>query len=177
MVSRSRSRSRGRGVQKKKTWIAVSPCIISDNITVDEETKRTVTVMMKDQYFFRSNSEFMVKMTKWTGQDHVAGIHVSPQNVTLNDKREIDVTIENPYDDRVIKLERNDKVACLSILSCPVPRFSNSQSPDRYETDNERWFKVTTALLHKKGMIMETLLVIIMELLRHRMFFVDVIFS
>ena len=77
MVSRSRSRSRGRGVQKKKTWIAVSPCIISDNITVDEETKRTVTVMLKDQYFFRSNSEFMVKMTKWTGQDHVCLLYTS----------------------------------------------------------------------------------------------------
>lgn len=154
MVSRSRSRSRGRcSVQKKKTWIAVCPCIITDDVTLEENSKMKVTVVQKEQYFFRSNAEFMVKITKWTGQDHVSGVHVTPQTVTLTDKRDIDVCVENPYDDRVLKLEHNDKVACLSILSCPVPRFSNSLAPDRYQTSTEKWFKMTTALLHKKGQV------------------------
>ena len=74
----------------------------------------------------------MVKITKWTGQDHVGGIHVSQQTVTLEDKRDIDVVVENPYEDRQLKLEKLDKIACLSILSAPIPRFSNSLSPDRY---------------------------------------------
>ena len=61
----------------------------------------------------------------------MAGIHVSPQNVALEDKRDIDIVVENPYEDRTLKLEKMDKIACLSVLSCPIPRFSNSLSPDR----------------------------------------------
>ena len=160
MVSRSRSRSRGRcSIQKKKTWIAVCPCIITDDVTLEENSKMKVTVVQKEQYFFRSNAEFMVKITKWTGQDHVSGVHVTPQTVTLTDKRDIEVTVENPYDDRVLKLEHNDKVACLSILSCPVPRFSNSLAPDRYQTSTEKWFKMTTALLHKKGSVARDIII------------------
>ena len=132
MVSRSRSRSRGRTVQQKKTWIAVSPCVIMDNLTLEEDTKRKITVVQKDQYYFPCNAGCMVKITKWTGQDHVGGIHVSQQTVTLEDKRDIDVVVENPYEDRQLKLEKLDKIACLSILSAPIPRFSNSLSPDRY---------------------------------------------
>lgn len=152
MVSRSRSRSRGRS-QKKITWIAVSPCVIMDNLTLEEDSKRSIQVVQKDQYYFPDNAGFMVKITKWTGQDHVQGIHISEQIVSLDEKRDIDVVVENPYDNKQLKLEKMDKVACLSIFSTPIPRFSNSLSPQRYETHNERWFKVTTALLHKKGRI------------------------
>lgn len=138
-------------MKKKLNWIAVSPCVIMDNLTLETETTRHISVVQKDQYYFPGNAGVMVKITKWTGQDHVGGIHVSPQNVALEDKRDIDIVVENPYEDRALKLEKMDKIACLSVLSCPIPRFSNSLSPDRYENNNERWFKVTTALLHKKG--------------------------
>ena len=103
-----------------------------DNLTLEEDTKRKITVVQKDQYYFPCNAGCMVKITKWTGQDHVGGIHVSQQTVTLEDKRDIDVVVENPYEDRQLKLEKLDKIACLSILSAPIPRFSNSLSPDRY---------------------------------------------
>ena len=93
--------------------------------------KHRLHVWQKDQYYFPGNAGIMVKITKWTGQDHVAGIHVSPQNVALEDKRDIDIVVENPYEDRTLKLEKMDKIACLSVLSCPIPRFSNSLSPDR----------------------------------------------
>ena len=129
-MSRSRSRSRGRA-QKKITWIAVSPCVIMDNVNLQQDTKRELQVVQKDQYYFPDNAGFMVKITKWTGQDHVQGIHISPQTVTLDDNRDINVIVENPYDDRELKLEKMDKVACLSILSAPIPRFSNSLSPIR----------------------------------------------
>ena len=45
--------------------------------------KHRLHVWQKDQYYFPGNAGVMVKITKWTGQDHVAGIHVSPQNVAL----------------------------------------------------------------------------------------------
>lgn len=130
MVSRSRSRSRGRS-QKKITWIAVSPCVIMDNLTLEEDSKRSIQVVQKDQYYFPDNAGFMVKITKWTGQDHVQGIHISEQIVSLDEKRDIDVVVENPYDNKQLKLEKMDKVACLSIFSTPIPRFSNSLSPQR----------------------------------------------
>lgn len=154
MVTRSRSRdNRGQQINKRSHWIAVSPCVIMDNITLNQVSKRPISVVQKDQYYFPSNAGFDVKITKWTGQDHIGGVHISQQVVKVEEKRDLDIMVENPYDDRALKLEKLDKIACLSVFSVPIPRFSNSMSPERYETHNERWFKVTTALLHKKGHI------------------------
>ena len=135
MVSRSRSRSRDfRGshqINKKSHWIAVSPCVIMDNLTLDQVSKRTVSVVQKDQYYFPSNAGFEVKITKWTGQDHIGGVHISQQVVRVEEKRDLDIMVENPYDDRTLQLEKLDKIACLSVFSVPIPRFSNSMSPER----------------------------------------------
>ena len=134
MVTRSRSRSRdirGNQVNKRSHWIAVSPCVIMDNITLEQVSKRPVSVVQKDQYYFPSNAGFDVKITKWTGQDHIGGVHISQQVVKVEEKRDLDILVENPYDDRTLKLEKLDKIACLSVFSVPIPRFSNSMSPER----------------------------------------------
>ena len=134
MVNRSRSRSRdirGNQINKRSHWIAVSPCVIMDNITLEKVSKRPVSVVQKDQYYFPDNAGFDVKITKWTGQDHIGGVHVSQQVVKVEEKRDLDVMVENPYDDRTLKLEKLDKIACLSVFSVPIPRFSNSMSPER----------------------------------------------
>ena len=134
MVTRSRSRSRdtrGNQVNKRSHWIAVSPCVIMDNITLEKVSKRPISVVQKDQYYFPSNAGFDVKITKWTGQDHIGGVHISQQVVKVEEKRDLDILVENPYDDRTLKLEKLDKIACLSVFSVPIPRFSNSMSPER----------------------------------------------
>ena len=102
-----------------------------DNITLEQVSKRPVSVVQKDQYYFPSNAGFDVKITKWTGQDHIGGVHISQQVVKVEEKRDLDILVENPYDDRTLKLEKLDKIACLSVFSVPIPRFSNSMSPER----------------------------------------------
>ena len=109
----------------------MSPCIVTDTIILERNTTRKVSVITKDQFWFPSNSGLSAKMTKWTGQDYIGGVHVSPQMVQLTDNREIVIDVENPYDEKVLRLEKSDKLACLSILSTPIPRFPNSLSPDR----------------------------------------------
>ena len=132
MVTRSRSRdNRGQQINKRSHWIAVSPCVIMDNITLNQVSKRPISVVQKDQYYFPSNAGFDVKITKWTGQDHIGGVHISQQVVKVEEKRDLDIMVENPYDDRALKLEKLDKIACLSVFSVPIPRFSNSMSPER----------------------------------------------
>ena len=126
--ARSRSWSRGR---KRTHWVAVSPCVVMESVTLERNTTRKVSVMAKDQFWFPSNSGLSAKMTKWTGQDYIGGVHVSPQVVELTENREIVIDVENPYDEKVLKLEKSDKLACLSVLCTPIPRFPNSLSPDR----------------------------------------------
>ena len=102
-----------------------------ETITLERNITRKVAVMAKDQFWFPSNSGLSVKMTKWTGQDYIQGVHISPQVVQLTDKREILITVENPYDEKVLRLAKSDKLACLSVLCTTIPRFPNSLSPDR----------------------------------------------
>ena len=125
---RSRSWSRGR---RRTQWIAVSPCVMMEAVTLEKDSTRKVSVMAKDQFWFPCNKGLSAKMTKWTGQDYIGGVHVSPQVVQLTDSREIVIEVENPYDEKVLKLEKSDKLACLSVLCTPIPRFPNSLSPDR----------------------------------------------
>ena len=100
-------------------------------VTLEKDSTRKVSVMAKDQFWFPCNKGLSAKMTKWTGQDYIGGVHVSPQVVQLTDSREIVIEVENPYDEKVLKLEKSDKLACLSVLCTPIPRFPNSLSPDR----------------------------------------------
>ena len=127
-LRRGRSRSRGR---RRTHWIAVSPCIILKSLTLARSTTSKVVVTPKDQFWFSSNAGLSVKMTKWTGRDYIGGVHISPQIVKLTDSRNILIDVENPYDEKVLKLEKNDKLACLSVMTTTIPRFSQSLSPDR----------------------------------------------
>ena len=126
--ARSRSRSRGR---RRTHWVAVSPCVVMAPVTLERNSTRKVSVMAKDQFWFPCNTGLTAKMTKWTGQEYIGGVHVSPQLVQLTDSREILIEVENPYDEKVLRLEKSDKLACLSVLVTTIPRFPNSLSPDR----------------------------------------------
>ena len=132
--SRERWRTRGRGRdsgRRRTHWIAVTPCVTLEAVSLERNTTRQVSVVTKDQFWFPSNSGLSVKMTKWTGKDYIQGVHISPQVVQLTDKREILITVENPYDEKVLRLAKSDKLACLSVLCTTIPRFPNSLSPDR----------------------------------------------
>ena len=109
----------------------MSPCIILKSLTLARSTTSKVEVVPKDQFWFSSNAGLSVKMTKWTGRDYIGGVHISPQIVKLTDSRNILIDVENPYDEKVLKLEKNDKLACLSVMTTTIPRFSQSLSPDR----------------------------------------------
>ena len=113
-----------------------------------------VTIKAKGEFSFRANPGCMVKITKWTGKDSVSNIHVRPQIVSLTDRSSVSIEIANTYQEETISLLKYDKIACLSILSAPIPSrmFSSlSCSPDRLQTGERKWFKVTTVVLHKKG--------------------------
>ena len=113
-----------------------------------------VTVKAKGEFSFKDNPGCMVKITKWTGKDSVNSIHVRPQIVRLSESSYVSVEVSNTYQEKNISLYKYDKIACLSILSAPPPSslFSSlSCSPDRFETAERKWFKVTTVVLHKKG--------------------------
>ena len=98
----------------------------------------------------------MVRITKWTGRDYVGCIHIKPQIVTLDENLDLQIEVENPYPEKTIYIQKYDKLACFSILSSPIPSgmFTSvgTVSADRYESDSKRWFKVTSVVLHKKGM-------------------------
>ena len=127
---RTRVRPRDAG-RRRCHWIAVTPCVTLEAVSLERNTTRQVSVVTKDQFWFPGNSGMSVKMTKWTGQDHIEGVHVSPQIVKLTDNRNILIDVENPYDEKVLKVERKEKLACMSVLSTAIPRFSKSLSPDR----------------------------------------------
>ena len=152
---RSTSRCPGR-IRNSQHWVPVAPCTIQENVTLEKSSKMMVTVAAKGEFSFRENKGCMVRITKWTGREYVGSIHIKHQVVTLDDNLDLQIEVENPYPEKDIPLFIHDKIACLSILSSPIPSslFSSvsSGSPDRYESDSRRWFKVTTVLLHKKGM-------------------------
>ena len=132
-------------------WIAVSPVSVDDEVKLEKNTEKTVSVVVRDQFCFPSNSKCRVKITKWTGRDCINALLVKPQVISLNEENKMEMTIENPYYHRSLKLEKYDKIGCLSILSIPVPRGMRSVSPDKYDTETERWYRMTCAVLHRKG--------------------------
>ena len=124
---RSRSRSwspyGGRWPQyTRPMWIAVSPVSIENDVKLDKNTEQSVSVILRDKFWFESNKDCRVKITKWTGRDCISSLVIKPQVITLAEENKMDINIENPYYDKQIKLLQYDKIGCLSILSSPVPR-------------------------------------------------------
>jgi len=134
-------------------WIAVSPMSIEDDIKVDKNSEETVSVFVRDQFTFPSNVGCKVKISKWTGRDAVDNLMVKPQVIALKEENKMEMKIENPYYDRTLKLQKYDKIGCLSILSTPVPRDARNLSPERFQTSDNRWFRMTHAVLHRKGQL------------------------
>ena len=149
--SRSRSRSRSPPRRWRPLWLAVSPLSLSQEVTLEKASKSLVTLKLREQFSFTSNCGSQVKISKWSGRDCVNSVSVASQIVVLKEAHEVEVEIENPYYDRTLRLRKHEKIACMSVLSTPVPRQVSSLAPDRYKTDSERWFRVTNAVLHRKG--------------------------
>ena len=149
--SRSRSPSRSPPRRYRPLWIAVSPLSLLSDVSLEKASKCRVVLSLRDQFSFSTNSGSVVKISKWSGRESVNCVVVSPQVVTLQDGGEIEVEIENPYYDRTLRLRKHEKIACLSILTCPVPRHLSDTAPDRYCTSTQRWFRVSQAVLHRKG--------------------------
>ena len=151
---RSESRSKSPPRRKQSQWIPVTPCSIQEDVEVGSMSSMMVPIKAKGEFSFKDNAGCMVRITKWTGKDAVSNIHVRPQIVHLSNSSYVLICVDNTYQDRSISLHKHDKIACLSILSAPTPSrmFSSlSCSPDRLQTGERRWFKVTTVVLHKKG--------------------------
>ena len=140
----------------KEHWLPVSPCLLQHDVTVEKSSTMMVTVAQRAQFSFRENKGCMVRITKWTGRDFIGCIHIKPQIVNLDENIELQIEVENPYPEKNIYLKKHDNIACLSILTSPIPShvFSSVHSsyPEDYEHDKKRWFKVTSVVLHKKGM-------------------------
>jgi len=112
-----------------------------------------VKISAKEEFRYRENEGCMVRVTKWTGRDSIPGIQIRPQIVTLDDESSMEIEIRNPFADKALFLQRQDKVACLSVLSGPAkPGFFNRDvSPESFETRDKRWFRVSSVVLHRKG--------------------------
>jgi len=111
-------------------------------------------VRAKGEFSFKDNAGCMVRITKWTGKDSTTSVHIRPQIILLDDRTSVVIEVTNPHSERNLELVKHDKIACLSVLSAPAhpSTFRGLRcSPDRYQTEDHRWFKVTTVVLHKKG--------------------------
>ena len=149
-----RSRSRSPPRRWRPLWIAVSPLSLTEDVSLERSSRRRVVVRLKEEFSFPSNSGCRVKISKWSGRDCVNSVVVNTQILDLKDGHEVEVEIENPDQDRTLKLRKNDKIACLSILTSPVEGNVSPSSPDRHRSDTERWFRVTNAVLHRKGKLL-----------------------
>lgn len=135
-------------------WIAVSPVSIENDLKIDKNTEQSVSVILREKFSFETNKDCRVKISKWTGQDCISSLVIKPQVITLNGENKMDINVENPYYDRTIKLQKYDKIGCLSILSVPVPRSVRCGSPGRFQSQEDRWFRISHAVLHRKGILL-----------------------
>lgn len=106
------------------------------------------------KYSFNLPSFIYCRITKWTGKDNVNFMVIKPQIVQLVESSCVRVEVSNPYPDKFLNILRHDKIACMSILSATPPSSLFSRlncSPERYQSADKRWFKVTTVVLHRKG--------------------------
>jgi len=148
---RHRERSPGYNSQQ---WIPLTPCAILDDVDLGPGETKEVAIRAKGEFSFKDNPGCMVRITKWTGKDSMSSVQIRPQIVQLDDRTSVMVEVSNPHSERNLELLKHDKIACLSVLSAPAhPSLFRGLrcSPDRYQTDEQRWFKVTTVVLHKKG--------------------------
>ena len=137
-------------------WVPVSSCTIQANITLEKCSTMMVTVAPRGQFSFKENKGSMVRITKWTGRDYIGCLHIRPQIVTIDENMDLQIEVENPYPEKTIYLKKHDSIACLSILTSPIPSamFSSVHysAADKFEKGSKRWVKVTSVVLHKKGM-------------------------
>ena len=142
------------GFQNSNKWIPIAPCTLLDEVEIESESTQMVDISIKGEFSFKENCGCMVRITKWTGRDAVRNIEIRPQIVTLEQSNTAQIEVENPCPGKNLFLQRNDKIACISILSAPTypGLFHGLTSPvDTYRTATKKWFRVATVVLHRKG--------------------------
>ena len=134
-------------------WIPITPCTIQEDVEVEPMSTVLVNIKAKGEFSFKDNLGCYVRITKWTGKDSVDFLTIKPQVIKIESSL-VRVEMSNTYSDKFLNIYKHDKVACMSILSSPPPSAMLSRincSPERYQSQDKRWFKVTTVVLHKKG--------------------------
>jgi hypothetical protein len=143
--------------QKRQQWIPVTPCTALETTEIDKLGTVLVRIAAKGEFSFRDNAGAMVRVTKWTGRDAVPHIHVRPQVVMLDENSSCEIEIHNPLPHKRVSVAKHDKVACISVLSCPPSSEMYdamddvSASPESLADAPRRWFKVSAVVLHRKG--------------------------
>ena len=112
-----------------------------------------VRIGVKHEFTYKENVGCMVRITKWTGRDQVPHVQIRPQIVSLDADCCMEVEVRNPFPDKKLFLQRNDKIACVSVFSSPIKHgmYSRHESPEALETSEKRWFRVSSVVLHRKG--------------------------
>ena len=135
----------------------MTPCTATESVDIDKLGTVLVRIAAKGEFSFRDNAGAMVRVTKWTGRDAVAHIQIRPQVVRLDENSSCEIEIYNPLPHKQVAVARHDKVACISVLSCP-PSSEMYDAMDASSPDDEaakRWFKVSAVVLHRKGILAE----------------------
>ena len=135
-------------------WIPITPCTIQDDVEIEPMSGIMVNIKAKGEFSFKDNPGCFVRITKWTGKDNVNFMVIKPQIVKLVDSSCVKIEVGNPYPDKFLNIYKHDKIACMSILAAtpPAALFRDLNcSPERYQSSEKRWFKVTTVVLHRKG--------------------------
>jgi hypothetical protein len=128
-------------------------------VEIDKLGTVLVRIAAKGEFSFRDNAGAMVRVTKWTGRDAVPHIQIRPQVVKLDENSSCEVEIYNPLPHKRVTVAKYDKVACISVLSCP-PSSEMYDAMDASTPDDEaarRWFKVSAVVLHRKGILLRSL--------------------
>ena len=155
---RPRSRTPSSGSEEEdpnlNRWIPITPCTIQEDVEIEPMSSVMVNIKAKGEFSFKDNPGCFVRVTKWTGKDNVNFMVIKPQIVKLLDSSCVKVEVGNPYPDKFLNIYKHDKIACMSILAAtpPAALFRDLNcSPERYQSSEKRWFKVTTVVLHRKG--------------------------
>lgn len=145
--------------QKRQQWIPVTPCTATETVEIDKLGTILVRIAAKGEFSFKDNAGAMVRVTKWTGRDSVPHIHIRPQVVMLDENSSCEIEVYNPLPSKRVTVAKYDKVACISVLSCPPSSEmydAMDMSPEQMADAPRRWFKVSAVVLHRKGTILLT---------------------
>jgi hypothetical protein len=116
-----------------------------------------VRIAAKGEFSFKDYAGTMVRVTKWTGRNSFPHIHIRPQVVMLDENSSCEIEVYNPLPSKRITVTKKDKVACISVLSCP-PSSEMYEAMDmslEHMTDApRRWIQVAVAVLHRKGILL-----------------------